>query len=94
MVKIVLEVSEEFIRDNADPQKVKVNAEVSGKSALNTLVNVITFSVLENEVNEGKKEFTLKQENFSENEKRLFTSALGELALLIIGSKKEAGDEK
>lgn len=103
MVKIVVEVSEDLIRELTNPENRKSEMEEGGKKALGVIMDILALSSLENRMEKGETEFTLKGEDFtigtSEKEKSFFSSTLGSLAALLIKSaieekKEEEEDEK
>lgn len=94
MVKIVIEVSEEFIKNEANPENLKNSAEQGGKDALSNLFKMLCYSALEHQLDKGVKEFTIKEENLEEHEIELFKGAFSKVAILAASARKEANDEK
>ena len=98
MIKILFEVSEDFIRESASAETAtaKMKAE-NGKYAMKALFDMIGFKQLEKQIDEGKTEFVVTTDKLDDKSKELYNNEIGEICLLAALSendnKKEESDE-
>ena len=98
MIKILFEVSEDFIRESASPETAtaKMKAE-DGKRAMKALFDMIGFKQLEKQIDEGKTEFVVTHDKLDDKSKELYNNEIGEICLLAAFSetdnKKEESEE-
>ena len=93
MVKIIIELSEEYIAQMSDLDNVK-KVEMGGGSRdlLYALTSALSFKAIEKEVENGKKEFVLNRETLpDENAKKLFDNRVDDICALatVLGQKDE-----
>lgn len=85
MVKFIVEVSENYIKERANLEVI-AETNVDGKgSMVKALVEMIAFGSLENKVDKGEKEFTVSSKDFNEKEElSLFNSVVTQLGVLAL----------
>ena len=93
MIKITFEVSEDFIRENAKPEKTIAKAESDGKKALKALFDTISFKQLEKQVDEGKTEFVVTTDKLDSKSKELYNNEIGTICILAAFSETDKKDE-
>ena len=63
MVKFIIEVSEDYIRESADAKKMLGNAsQEGGQNAIAKLVNMFGYTEVVKKMDEGKTEFVITRE--------------------------------
>ena len=92
MVKFIVEVSEEYIAENADTKRVM--GEIVGKTGIegvNDVVDVMVFMFIKTFVDKGEKEFVLKEANIKKKEMPMFKELVSQLAVMtkILARKYE-----
>lgn len=95
MIKIIFEISEDFVKTGADPQKVaEKNAEGGGKKSnpIKDLFNFMAFTLFEKEIDKGKKEFIVKKENLDGSSKDLYDNMIGEAMMVAVKSVPETSE--
>ena len=98
MIKIVFEVSEDFIRENSSPETAAAKVKTGGdKYITKALVDMINLNLLKKQIDEGKTEFVVTPDKLNGDQKRLFNNTIGEICLLAVLSeadnKKEESEE-
>ena len=95
MIKIMFEVSEDFIRESASPESAttKVEAE-DGKHVMKAFFDMIGFSLLKRQIDEGKTEFVVTPDKLDDKSKELYNKELGEICLLAAFSETDNKKEK
>ncbi len=94
MVKIIFEVSEEFINESANPDNASAKMKESeGKRAMKVLFDMIGFGQLKKQVEKGKKEFTVTPDKLDEKSTELYNNEIGEICLLAAFSETDKGDK-
>ena len=95
MIKILFEVSEDFIRESASPE-IFMKAE-DGKRAMKAFLDMIGFKMIEDQIDEGKTEFVVTPDKLDDKSKELYNNEIGEICLLAAFSetdnKKEESEE-
>ena len=95
MIKIMFEVSEDFIRENAKPETTTTKAEAGdGKNAIRALFDMIGFSLLKKQIDEGKTEFVVTPDKLDDKSKELYDKELGEICLLAAFSETDNKKEE
>jgi len=90
MVKIIFEVSEEFINESANPGNAAAKMKESeGKHAMKVLFDMIGFDQLKKQVENGKKEFTVTPDKLDEKSTELYNNEIGEICLLAAFSETD-----
>lgn len=83
MIKFIIEVEEGYINKNADPEvSFEKTMLMSGRDAISSMVDMISFSAVQKKVKEGQTEFVIKQENLEDKAYRIFDHAVAEVAAL------------
>ena len=98
MAKFILEVSDEYIREQADSEKMaaKMAASDDKEGALSALFDVIAFSNIKDALDEGETEFTLSIDDMDDDKGRqIFNSTASRFGtMLIIKNAKEKKEKK
>ena len=100
MAKFIVEIPDEFIREHADANFIDKIKASDGNSALRGMMEFITYTGLEKELDKGNTEFTMSSKDFvSEAELKIWdnlTSALSiaTFSALTSNSKKEQTKEE
>ena len=95
MIKIVFEVSEDFIRESASPETAtaKMKAE-DGKRAMKALFDMISFKQLEKQIEKGKTKFVVTPDKLDDKSKELYDNEIGEICMLAAFSKTDKKEEQ
>jgi hypothetical protein len=95
MIKIIFEVSEDFIRENASPEatSAKMKAASEGR-AMKVLFDMIGFSQLNKQIEQGKTEFMVTPDKLDDKSMELFNNEIGEICVLAAFSETDKKDEK
>ena len=96
MVKVIFEISEDFIRESASPDTAtaKMKAE-DGKNAMKALFDMMGFMQLKRHIDEGKTEFVVTPDKLDDKTMELYNNELGEICLLAAFSETDKkSDEK
>jgi len=73
MVKFIIEVSEDYINEHADMERMKEVAENSdGKKTLNVMLSCITFGQCKKAIEEGTTEFVISPDNLDEKAMNIY----------------------
>jgi len=93
MAKFIIEVSDGYIYERANVENITQNYENDFKSGM---VELLSFSNLEQKLKEGETEFNLSSTDFMENEdmvglfNKLMTHLAGSLlAIQVVGNRKK-----
>lgn len=94
MVKFIIELSEDYISKNANAQEVlgKMdgnNEQGGGSHPLKKFFNLIAFTSIEKEVNNGKKEFVISRDSLDDKLKELFDISIGEFVMIASTNEKK-----
>ena len=91
MVKFIFEVSEDYINDKADIKKFMENDEENKVSLPRLMMQLIAFTGIKKDVEKGKKEFVVKQEELDGHELELFDTFSDEILMIasVSGRKDE-----
>lgn len=87
MAKFILEVSDEFIRNHANPERMaaSINDKTSGVGALNALFDVIALKHVKDEIDKGTTEFNLSIDDMDGDEERnIFNDAVTRCGMLCV----------
>ena len=82
MAKIIIEVSDEYIRESADVEKLQKKFGEKENGILKALFGMIAFKGVVKKLDEGVNEFTINQETLSDKGKELFENSIMEICLL------------
>lgn len=94
MVKIIFEVSEEFINESANPDNATAKMKAAeGNRAMKVLFDMIGFGQLKKQVEKGKNEFTVTPDKLNEKSTELYNNEIGEICLLAAFSETDKGDK-
>lgn len=95
-VKFIIEVSEEYIREHADVEKISQRNNGDKNGFIRAMFDMIAFSSIEKEMDKGNTEFTFKRETLGEKTQELFDKTIGEVCMMATMGKdeKEVNDAK
>lgn len=95
MVKITFEISEDFIRENANPESAseKIMA-AEGKKTVKVLFDMIGFSKLKERIDAGKTEFVVTPDKLDEKSIEMYNNELGEICILAAFSETDKKEEE
>lgn len=88
MIKIAFEVSEDFIRKNANPTSDNMK-EASGAPVLKLLFDLIGCSLLEKQLDKGKTEFVVTPDKLDDKSKEMYNNIIAEICLLAALSETD-----
>ncbi len=98
MAKFIIEVSDEYIRDCADPDKIhaRIVESVEKCDVLAAFADILTFSNLKRALDEGVSEFVLSEDKVADDEKSqsLFKNALRCFAVLKLSDSAETKNKQ
>lgn len=90
MVKITFEVSEDFIRENANQESLAEKMKAAeGNKAVKVLFDTIGFGQLKKQVEEGKTEFVVTPDKLDKKSMELYNNEIGEICLLAAFSETD-----
>lgn len=95
MAKFILEVSDDYIRNQAEAERMaaSINDKTSGVDALSALFDVIAFKHVRDEINKGTTEFNLSIDDMdNDNGHGIFNDTVSRCAMLCV--LKQANEEK
>lgn len=87
MAKFILEVSDEYIRTMAKPERAveSINDKTSGKDTLGALFNVIALTHVKDEIDKGTTEFNLSIDDMDDDKERgIFNSIVLNCGMLCM----------
>lgn len=87
MAKFILEVSDEYIRNHAEPERVaeSIGDKTSGVGALSALFDVIAFKHVRDEIDKGTTEFNVSIDDMDDDKDRyVFNSTASRCAMLCV----------
>ena len=85
MAKFILEVSDEYIRKQADPERIQESIfdKTSGVDALDALFDIIAIKGVKDEIDKGTTEFNLSIDDMGDDkERKLFNAAVTRCGML------------
>lgn len=99
MAKFILEVSDEYIRNQADPERMaaSIDYKTSGEGALSALFDVIALKHVKEEIDKGTTEFNLSIDDMDDDKERyvfnFIVSRCGMLCMMKQVNEKKKQDE-
>ena len=92
MAKFIIEVSDEYIRDHANVEKISERMKGEKDEFMMAMMDMVVFSAIEKKLDEGVNEFTVTADDMEEGtEKKLFDSAVSRAgAAILVTLKNEA----
>jgi len=94
MIKITFEVSEDFIRENANPKlAIEKMKAAEGNKAMKVMCDLISFSQMENMIDKGKTEFIVTPDKLNEKSMQLWEIEIAEICLLGVFSESDKKEE-
>lgn len=94
MVKIIFEVSEDFIEEKATVDAAVATAGDGGgdgKSVIKALFGIFAYGLLKKRVEEGETEFVVTPDRLSEKALEVYNNEITEICCLGAISEKEEG---
>lgn len=95
MAKFILEVSDEYIRKQAEPKRMaaSIDDKTSGVDALSALFDVIALNHVRDEIDKGTTEFNLSIDDMGDDKERgIFNHTVSRCGMLYV--IKQVNDEK
>lgn len=91
MAKFIIEVSDDYIREHADTDKLAERTiKENGENIARIVVELIAFSNLEKKVDAGENEFTIVHSELSNSEyANLLDTVLAQVASLAVIALKD-----
>ena len=99
MAKFILEVSDEYIRNQAEPERAaaSIDDKTSGMDALGALLDVIALKHVKDEIDKGTTEFNLSIDDMGDDKERgifnFVVSRCGMLCMIKQVNEKKKQDE-
>jgi hypothetical protein len=95
-VKFIIEVSEEYIRQNADAEVIQKKAAEDKSGFIKAMFDMIAFSSIEKEMDKDNTEFTINRDELGEKTQELFDKTIGQVCMMATMGKdeKKNDDEK
>ena len=82
MVKIIFEIEEDYVKEQAD-FKNYLKREVSNKAeAIKAYSNVVSFSMLQQAIDKGAKKAVVRQEELTKKNRPIYDKAIAKIAML------------
>lgn len=95
MIKFIIEVDEEYIHKNANPDAAFEEADKQkAESALARIANLLSFMALEKKLKDGETEFVIKRDCLEEKAYPILEHVTANLAALTVALKKETTESK
>ena len=90
MIKIIFEISKDFIKENANEDSIIEKIKNSdGKNAIKCMFDMVACSKLQERIEKGETEFVVKPEKIDDRLKHIFENEIGEICILAADSEKE-----
>lgn len=94
-IRIIVELDEQYVRDQADPQKVSEKVrEGSETGVLSGLIDMVGFSSLERRIDEGQTELTISRDVLPPDGCPIFDHVAVNLAMLLVIAAKKGSKEE
>ena len=96
MAKFIIEVSDEYIREHADSEKMAAKvAAMDGHDALSGLFDIIAFNNIKKQIDEGKTEFAFTVDDMGDDKDRqIFDMAVSRVVMLDVIKKAKMKKEE
>lgn len=90
MAKIIIEVSDDVIRQNANAESLKAKADKEGVNPMKLMYDMIAFGVIEGQINKGVNEFRVSRDELDEGPRSIFDRNLADVLIVAgLAIKKE-----
>ena len=94
MVKIIFEVSKDFIKEQVKDETVSAKMkEAEGSKALKVLFDMVGFKQIEKQIDKGVTEFVVTPDKLKESSEKLYKGELGSICLLAAESADSLSEE-
>lgn len=95
MVKIIFELENEFIANNANEENISAKMKAAeGNDFIKVLLETVAFTSLFKQVELGKTEFVVTPDKLDVDLLKTYNSSLPEICLLAVSSDKNNKDGK
>jgi len=95
MVKIIFEVSEDFINEQASEETISAKMKAAeGQEAFKVIIDMIGFKQLKKEVDKGTKEFVVTPDKLDEKSLKIYNGEIGEICVLAAFSETDNKPEE
>lgn len=93
MAKIIIEVSDDFIRQNASEESFKAKADKKDVNLVKLMYDLIAFGVIEKQLKEGVNEFRVSRDELTDDtQKSIFDRNIADV--LIVAGLAVKNEEK
>lgn len=95
MAKIIIEVSDDVIRQNASAESFKAKADEKGVNPMKMMYDLIAFGVIEGQLKKGVNEFRVSRDELDEGPRSIFDRNLADVLIvagLAVKNEKEANE--
>ena len=90
MAKIIIEVSDDVIRQKASAEPLKAKADEKGVNPMKLMYDLIAFGVIEGQINKGVNEFRVSRDELDEGPRSIFDRNLADVLIVAgLAIKKE-----
>lgn len=94
MIKITFEVSEDFIRENANMDTTVSKLETTnGIDSVRVLFDTIAYKQLEEQIDNGKTEFVVSQDKLDNKSKVFYNMEIGSVCMLAAFSETDTKED-
>lgn len=90
MAKIIIEVSDDVIRQNASEESLKAKLEGKEGNPMKWMYDLIAFGVIEGQLKKGVNEFRVSRDELEEGPRSIFDRNLADVLIVAgLAIKKE-----
>lgn len=90
MAKIIIEVSDDVIRQNASAESLKAKADEKGVNPMKLMYDMIAFGVIVGQLKKGVNEFRVSRDELDEDLRSIFDRNLADVLIVAgLAIKKE-----
>lgn len=94
MIKITFEVSEDFIRENANVDTTISKLETTkGLNSIRVLFDTIAYKQLEEQIDNGKTEFVVSQDKLDKKSMALYNNEISTVCMLAAFSETDIKED-
>ena len=85
MAKIIIEVSDDFIRQHANKEALSAKMNEKDANPMKVIYDIIAFGVIENQLDKGKTEFRVSRDELTDDtQKSIFDRNIADV-LIVAG---------
>lgn len=89
MVRFIVEVDEDYIRQRAEPANLEAKKEKSGASMIGSLVQFMSFQKLSRDIGDGDVDFYISEDSLDPKTLDVFEHTVADLGILATIAKKD-----